>query len=129
MTMQLVDMKKRILVVDDDLGILDVLNEILCEFEYDVRTINRGEKVFDAIADYNPDLILMDVMLSGMDGRNICKVIKSQDQFKNIPIIMISANVSAYNIMFDVGAPNDFIAKPFDMANLIERIETQLTAA
>ena len=129
MKMQLVDMKKRILVVDDDLGILDVLNEILCEFEYDVRTINRGEKVFDAIADYNPDLILMDVMLSGMDGRNICKVIKSQEQSKSIPIIMISANVSAYNIMFDAGAPNDFIAKPFDMVNLIERIESQLAAA
>lgn len=129
MKMQIVDIKKRILVVDDDPGILDVLNEILHEFDYDVKTINRGEKVFDAIADYHPDLVLMDVMLSGMDGRNICKVIKAQDQYKTLPVILISANVNAYNIMFDKGAPNDFIAKPFDMSNLIQRIETQLTAA
>ncbi|NCD70320.1 response regulator [Mucilaginibacter agri] len=121
-------MSKRILVVDDDPGVLEVLTDILCEYQFDVKPITRGEKVFDEINGYHPDLILMDVMLSGMDGRNICKSIKSDPKLNWIPVILLSANVNAYNVMFDKGAPNDFLSKPFDMNNLIDRIERQLTA-
>lgn len=121
-------MGKRILVVDDDPGILEVLTDILCEYKFDVKPITRGEKVFDEIEEYHPDLILMDVMLSGMDGRNICKSIKADPLLSRIPVILLSANVNAYNIMFDQGAPNDFLSKPFDLNNLIDRIERQLVA-
>jgi DNA-binding response OmpR family regulator len=124
----IVDMGRRILVVDDDTGILEVLTDILCEYNFDVKAISRGELVFDEANNYHPDLILMDVMLSGMDGRSICKSLKADPNFNQIPVILLSANISAYNVMFDQGAPNDFIAKPFDMDNLIRRIELQLVA-
>jgi DNA-binding response OmpR family regulator len=121
-------MGKRILVVDDDTGILEVLTEILCEYNFDVKAISQGELVFNEANAYRPDLILMDVMLSGMDGRNICKSLKADPQLNQIPVILLSANVNAYNVMFDQGAPNDFVAKPFDLDNLIQRIELQLAA-
>jgi DNA-binding response OmpR family regulator len=124
----MVDMGKRILVVDDDTGILEVLTDILYEYNFDVKAISRGELVFDEVNAYHPDLILMDVMLSGMDGRNICKSLKADPQLSWIPVILLSANINAYNVMFDKGAPNDFLAKPFDMDNLIYRIEMQLAA-
>ncbi len=121
-------MGKRILVVDDDAGILEVLTEILCEYNFNVKAISRGELVFEEVARYHPDLILMDVMLSGMDGRNICKSLKADPDLSSIPVILLSANINAYSVMFDKGAPNDFLAKPFDMNNLIHRIELQLAA-
>lgn len=121
-------MGKRILVVDDDTGILEVLTDILYEYNFDVKAISRGELVFDEANNYQPDLILMDVMLSGMDGRNICKSLKADPNLNRIPVILLSANVNAYSVMFDKGAPNDFVAKPFDMNNLINRIERQLVA-
>ncbi|OKS89290.1 response regulator [Mucilaginibacter polytrichastri] len=121
-------MGKRILVVDDDTGILEVLTDILCEYDFDVNAISRGELVFEQVAQYHPDLILMDVMLSGMDGRNICKSLKADPLLSWIPVILLSANINAYSVMFDKGAPNDFVAKPFDMNNLIKRIDAQLAA-
>jgi DNA-binding response OmpR family regulator len=121
-------MGKRILVVDDDTGILEVLTEILWEYNFDVKAISQGELVFNEANAYCPDLILMDVMLSGMDGRNICKSLKADPQLNRIPVILLSANISACNVMFDQGAPNDFVAKPFDLDNLIQRIESQLAA-
>lgn len=121
-------MSKRILVVDDDTGILEVLTEILCEYDFDVKAISRGELVFEEVQAYKPDLVLMDVMLSGMDGRNICKSLKADPSLNRIPVILLSANINAYSVMFDSGAPNDFVAKPFDMNNLIRRIEVQLAA-
>lgn len=121
-------MAKRILVVDDDTGILEVLTEILYVYEFDVKAISQGELVFKEINNYHPDLILMDIMLSGMDGRNICKSLKADPLLNQIPVILLSANLNACSVMLDTGAPNDFVAKPFDMENLIQRIETQLAA-
>jgi DNA-binding response OmpR family regulator len=75
---------------------------------------------------FEPDLIVLDVLLSGVDGRIICKKLKHSPESKHIPIIMFSAHPGAQKNMKDFGA-DDFLPKPFESNKLIERIEAQLT--
>lgn len=122
------EMEKKILVVDDDQGILEMLDEVLSYYGYNVSTLSRADKVFDRIKDYHPDLILMDIMLAGMDGRTICRAIKSVKDTDEIPIILISATENGASCLDKEGAPNDFVQKPFDLSYLIEKIEHQFAA-
>ncbi|MES2278708.1 MAG: response regulator [Bacteroidota bacterium] len=120
--------EKKILVVDDDQAILEMLDEVLSYYGYEVSTLSRGDKVFDRIDEYHPDLILMDIMLAGMDGRTICRAIKSVKSVSDIPIILISATENGASCLNKEGAPDDFVSKPFDLSFLIEKIEHQLAA-
>lgn len=114
---------KKILVVDDDPDILDAL-QILLEFAgYDVKTTEKGDYA-ENLHDTNgglPDLIILDVLLSGKDGRLICQKLKSQQDTKHIPIIMISAHPNARRSVAAVGA-DDFLAKPFDVDELLAMV-------
>jgi DNA-binding response OmpR family regulator len=121
-------MSKKILAVDDDRDILDVIKIILEEEGYDVTTSTSGEGVINSISDLRPDLILLDVMLGGIDGRDICKEIKGHSIFKYIPIIMISASHNLHSLLKMPGSPNDFIPKPFDIDYLIKIVKAQLAA-
>lgn len=122
-------MKKRILVVDDDAGIVEVLNEMLTYNGYEVRAVQRGDKVFENIVTYNPDLILMDVMLSGMDGRTICRALRAIDSTSNIPVILLSGgNFEMQKVLKDSSA-NDYVMKPFNITTLLDKIENHLSAA
>lgn len=121
-------MCKRILAVDDDLSILSIVKDIL-EYEgYEVSTLSRGEKVMEEIQTLTPDLILLDVMLAGMDGREICRSIKEKIETHDIPVILISATHNLSDSLKVEGAPDDFIAKPFDIRILLQKIEQQLAA-
>jgi DNA-binding response OmpR family regulator len=120
--------EKKILVVDDDSAILEMLDEVLSYYGYEVSTLSRADRVFDRIQDYHPDLILMDIMLAGMDGRTICRAIKSVEGANEIPIILISASESGSTCMNKEGSPDDFVQKPFDVSFLISKIEHQLAA-
>ncbi len=114
---------KKILVVDDDPDILDAL-KFLLEFDgYEVKTTEKGEYA-ENLRDTNgglPDLIILDVLLSGKDGRLICQKLKSQLDTKHIPIIMISAHPNAKQSVAAVGA-DDFMAKPFDADELLSMV-------
>ncbi len=121
-------MLKKILAVDDDLYILDALTELLKYSGYDIYTTPNGDEVFNKIDEHVPDLILLDVMLSGFDGREICKALKTNTKTKNIPVIMISATPNISDSVKHSGA-NDYIAKPFDISALLDKIEKQLPAA
>lgn len=118
---------QRILAVDDDKDILEVLQYILEESGYLVDTLSDGHYLFDKIKENTPDLILLDIMLGNMDGRELCKDVKSQNDTKNIPVILISASHTA-KITDKAGAPDDFIAKPFDINDLLSSIQRQLVA-
>ncbi|UEG52376.1 response regulator [Mucilaginibacter daejeonensis] len=118
----------RILAVDDDQGILEVLQFILEDSGYEVKTISDGHQLFDAIREGQPDLILMDIMLNGLDGRDLCKHVKSNDTTHDIPVIMISASHSLGDVLHQENAPDDFLAKPFDINVLLSKIERQLAA-
>ena len=113
---------KRILVVDDEPDILEFLQIILEEEGYEVVTSDKGEYLEQLHNGGLPHLILVDVLLSGKDGREIVKFLKGQEETKHIPIIMFSAHPSAAETARQAGA-NDFLAKPFDINVLLAKIE------
>jgi DNA-binding response OmpR family regulator len=121
-------MCKRILVLDDDVFILSALCDVLEYYGYEVRTQTRGNKVFEQIADYHPDLILLDVMLADLNGLDICQQIKEQPDTSNIPVIMISGTHNLADCLEHQSPPDDFVAKPFDIGTLLNKIEHQLAA-
>ncbi|GAA0194156.1 hypothetical protein GCM10009122_57420 [Fulvivirga kasyanovii] len=113
--------KKRILVADDDPSILDVLEIMLVEIGgYQVETTANGNSVLE-LGDNLPDLILLDLWMSGMDGREICTQLKSQATTRAIPVIIFSANRDIQTIAETAGA-DDYIAKPFQMNELLEKV-------
>lgn len=116
---------KKILIADDDPGILDSLC-IMLEFEgYEVECTLNGT---DLLAMRNcPDLVLLDIWMSGVDGRDICKQLKQKPETRDIPIIMISASSDIKNSAISAGA-NDFVAKPFNISGLLEKIESNIAS-
>src|SRR5690348_18468730 len=111
---------KKILVVDDDPDILDAIQFALEDEGYAVATSEKGEYA-ENLKDGNgglPDLIILDVLLSGKDGRTICRSLKSRPDTQRIPIIMISAHPGAEESSRAVGA-DAFLAKPWDINALL----------
>ncbi|MDP4282969.1 MAG: response regulator [Bacteroidota bacterium] len=115
----------RILVVDDDTDILSVMELLFSMKGFEVAIISKGENTFSKIESFRPDLILLDVLISGYDGRTICKKLKSDKQTRHIPVIMFSAHPGAAATISDYGA-NDFIAKPFEVNHLMKKVNAQL---
>jgi DNA-binding response OmpR family regulator len=111
---------KKIIIADDDPGILDAI-EIMLNYEgYIVNTTLNGATLLD-IEDNFPDLILLDIWMSGTDGIDICKKLKVKPSMKNIPVILISASQDIEKSASEAGA-DDFLAKPFDINELLTKI-------
>jgi len=108
--------KKKVYIADDDPDILEVLTIILENKGYQVVTSPDG-KSLSRLHDF-PDLVLLDVRMSGSDGSEICRDLKSKDETKDIPVVLISANRNLLEIAKDCGA-DDFISKPFDIKEII----------
>ena len=105
---------KRVLVIDDNTDILELVSIIFKRNGYEIVTSPKGEETFSHVETFSPQIILLDVFLAGIDGREICKELKSNPLTKNIPIIMFSAHSKAEEIL-NVCTADDFIAKPFDI--------------
>jgi DNA-binding response OmpR family regulator len=118
--------RKKLLIVDDEPDILEFLQVILEEEGYEVLTSTKGEYLEQLHNGGLPQLILLDVLLSGKDGREIVKYLKSQDETKHIPVIMFSAHPSAEQTARAAGA-EDFIAKPFNIDDLLAKIARLLS--
>lgn len=116
--------KKRILVADDDPGILDAIAIMLEDEGYEVSTAVDGEAIYKMERDY-PDLLLLDIWMSGMDGREICRHLKGQELTQDIPIIMISANKDTELMAQEAGA-DGFLEKPFQMDDLLRIVSESL---
>ncbi|HVA97217.1 MAG TPA: response regulator [Candidatus Acidoferrales bacterium] len=115
-------MVKKIFVVDDDVSILDALALTLEDAGYTVKTALKGDDTLQQVKTFLPDIILLDVLMSGSDGRHICKKLKTDSRVDKIPVIMLSAHPSAKQSSVECGA-DDFIAKPFERATLLTHIE------
>jgi len=111
----------RILIVDDNSDILQVMQILLASRGFEVEVTTKGDETFEKIDSFQPNLILLDIHLSGIDGRDICRTIKTSDEFKDIPVILFSSNRIKGTKLAETLA-DEFVAKPFDIHELISKI-------
>jgi CheY-like chemotaxis protein len=119
------DGAKRILIIDDDADILLVLASVVEDAGYQVTAIDRSDYLEQIDAGALPDLILLDMLLSGQDGRQIARRLKGQAATRRIPIVMLSAHPDAQREALEAGA-DAFLAKPFDVDALLATIAAYL---
>lgn len=117
----------KILVIDDNPKNVQLLVEILLKNEYDIMACMSGEEALEVLHDFQPELILLDIMMPELDGFEVCKILKKQEDTKEIPIIFITAKNEIDDIIegFKLGAV-DYITKPFNTEELLVRIQTQI---
>lgn len=125
MWFELPGIMNKVLVVDDDIDILTVVHLVLESHGLNVKSISKWQEIFPVITTFKPNLILLDVSLGSQDGRNLCKQLKSDAATKGISIILFSANHDVAKTIPECLA-NGFIAKPFDINDLIDNINYQL---
>lgn len=116
--------KQKILIVDDDNNIAELISLYLTKECFDTKIVNDGEEALLAYKSYNPNLILLDLMLPGIDGYQVCREIRAKD---NIPIIMLSAKGEVFDkvLGLELGA-DDYIMKPFDSKEMVARVKAVL---
>ena len=118
-------MAKQIVVVDDDRDILEFMQLTLeCE-GYHVEASTNGGCIRQLQPEHLPDLILLDIQLSGEDGRAICRQLRANDLTKRIPIILSSA-IDVGSQVRKEGCADDFLAKPFSLDTLIDKVQQHL---
>jgi len=117
--------KERILIVDDEEDILELLRFNINREGYETLLAESGEKCLSLARSHAPDLIILDLMLPGIDGLDVCKELKADDRTKSIPIIMLTAKTSESDVVIglELGA-DDYILKPFSPKVLIARIKS-----
>ncbi len=114
---------KNILVIEDNHAILDVITLILQSEAYKVEGLNKSADMMTHIDAFKPDLMILDIMLPDADGRELLTQIRSNEKTANIPVLMISAKYTAQTIQHGTHKPNGFLAKPFDIDELLDKIE------
>ena len=116
-----------VLVIEDEPDIRELIEFNLKKYDYNVLLANNGEKGLKDVRSYQPDLILLDLMLPGVQGLDVCRIIKSDDNIKNTPIIILSALGQEEDIVsgLEAGA-DDYVSKPFSLDVLNARIKTVL---
>jgi two-component system response regulator MtrA len=114
-----------VMVVDDDQDLAEMLGIVLTSSGFDVDLVSRGDEVLEVFRNNPPDLVLLDVMLPGIDGIEVCRLIRQESM---VPIVMLSAKGETQDIVrgLEAGA-DDYMQKPFrDKAELIARVRTRL---
>ena len=116
--------KQKILIVDDDANIAELISIYLTKECFDTLIVNDGESALEEYQKYSPNLILLDLMLPGIDGYEVCREIRAKSQ---IPIIMLSAKGEIFDkvLGLELGA-DDYIIKPFDSKELVARVKAVL---
>jgi adenylate cyclase len=116
-----------ILIIDDTLNNLSLLERILSKKGYEVRLASSGQRGLEAVELTQPDLILLDIMMPGIDGYEVCSRLKASDRTRGIPIIFLSALVEVSHKVkaFNIGGV-DYIIKPFEAVEVLARVENQL---
>ena len=116
--------KQKILIVDDDENIAELISLYLTKECFETRIEHDGESALNAFAEFAPHLILLDLMLPGMDGYQVCREIRKDS---NTPIIMLSAKGEIFDkvLGLELGA-DDYMIKPFDSKELVARVKAIL---
>ena len=114
-------MLKKILVLDDNQDILDIVQETLAYEQFEVKGTGDGAEVIPLIGEFEPDLVILDYRVAGANGGEICRQIKSHPIYNNIPVIIFSAYINKESELFAYGC-DSIITKPFDLNELVEKI-------
>lgn len=116
--------KQKILIVDDDEHIAELISLYLTKECFDTRIEHDGQSAITAFKEYMPDVVLLDIMLPGKDGYQVCREIRMES---NVPIIMLSAKTEVFDkvLGLELGA-DDYIIKPFDSKELVARVKAVL---
>lgn len=119
--------KENILVVDDEEDILELIRFNLARDGYTVRTVRTGEAAIHEVRRMRPDLVLLDVMLPGLDGLEVCKSLKRDEKTRDIPVVMLTAKSEDIDIVsgLELGA-DDYVTKPFSPKVLVARVRAVL---
>ncbi|MEJ7694202.1 response regulator [Daejeonella sp.] len=117
---------KRVLVVDDNEDILNVISIVLDMEGFEVKCCDSGRGIADTISAFAPDVILLDIMLGDLDGRDVCRALKSDPKSGHIPVIMISASHNLFDRDDKLDLADDFIAKPFDIDDLASKVHRHI---
>ena len=116
--------KQKILIVDDDVNIAELISLYLTKECYETKMVHDGESALSELTTFEPNLILLDLMLPGIDGYQVCREVRTKSQ---VPIIMLSAKGEVFDkvLGLELGA-DDFIVKPFDTKELVARVKANL---
>ena len=116
--------KQKILIVDDDENIAELISLYLTKECFETQIVYDGESALDAVKSFDPNLIILDLMLPGMDGYQVCREVRKSH---NTPIIMLSANGETFDkvLGLELGA-DDYLTKPFGVMELISRVKALL---
>ncbi|HAP37599.1 hypothetical protein A2574_01225 [Candidatus Shapirobacteria bacterium RIFOXYD1_FULL_38_32] len=117
--------KQRILVVDDDSGVLEAIKIILVDSGFKVKTIMRADEFEKVMTSFRPDLVMLDIWMPKISGEELCRKIKGNDDLKKIPVVLLSASNRTEKISKKCKA-DDYLTKPFDMEDLIETVKRNL---
>ena len=117
-------MKGRVLVVDDDLALAEMLGIVLRNEGLDVDHVADGPSAIGAFREYRPDLVLLDVMLPGIDGLEVCRQIRGES---GVPIVMLTAKTDTLDVVLGLeSGADDYVVKPFKPQELIARVRARL---
>ncbi len=117
-------MKGRVLIVDDDTALAEMLGIVLRNEGYDSATVTQGDDVLPAFREFKPDLVLLDLMLPGKDGIDVCKEIRAES---GVPIVMLTAKSDTVDIVVGLeSGADDYVVKPFKPKELVARVRARL---
>ena len=114
-------MIKRVLILDNDPDVLDAMQEVLNYSGFEVKAIEETDNIFSVIDDFQPDVVLVDYILNGINGGEICHLIKSNPKTNHLPVIILSAYPRVINSLGFYGC-DSFIAKPFELDDLVNQV-------
>ncbi|WP_313003526.1 response regulator [Chryseobacterium gleum] len=118
--------KKRILIFDDDTAILEVITIIFEENGYDVKISETSHDILEKVAEYQPDIILMDNWIPRIGGVEATKLLKNSEEFNHIPVIYVTANNDIAALASEAQA-DDYVSKPFNLDDLEAMVEKHIT--
>ncbi len=123
-------MSKKVLIIDDEEDIRDYVESLLSNNGYETKTADDGVKAFDILKQYNPDLVVLDIIMPNQSGVGFYRNIRKSDDHKDTPVIILSG-ANKYKDFFSTDhkslpQPQDFIEKPFAEDDLLEKVKTYI---
>ena len=114
----------RVLVVDDDVALAEMLSIVLRTEGFEPRAVHRGDQALSAFRELRPDVVLLDLMLPGLDGIDVCKAIRAES---GVPIVMLTAKTDTIDVVVGLeSGADDYISKPFKPKELVARVRARL---